>query len=147
VCSFYKNGTQIYSLILVFVSYHFTPEIIFAGKIRGFTMSDHIKTKKSDLFINLSEKEQESISGGRSSSPFEMFYMFYQNTNIYSRASSDINISQGNLGISSRNEAEYQFSQTTFILSSLFGGGGGGGSRRNNRRRGRSLFAKLFSFF
>jgi hypothetical protein len=110
-------------------------------------MSDHIKTKKSDLFINLSEKEQESISGGRSSSPFEMFYMFYQNTNIYSRASSDINISQGNLGISSRNEAEYQFSQTTFILSSLFGGGGGGGSRRNNRRRGGNLFAKLFSFF
>jgi hypothetical protein len=76
-----------------------------------------------------------------------MFYMFYQNTNIYSRASSDINISQGNLGISSRNEAEYQFSQTTFILSSLFGGGGGGGSRRNNRRRGGSLFAKPFSFF
>jgi hypothetical protein len=109
-------------------------------------MSDHIKTKKSDLFINLSEKEQESISGGRSSSPFEMFYMFYQNTNIYSRGSNEMNISQGNLGISLKNEAEYRFSQTTFILSSLFGGGGGG-SRRNNRRRGGSLFAKLFSFF
>ncbi|MBS9385244.1 hypothetical protein BMF77_03165 [Dolichospermum sp. UHCC 0315A] len=109
-------------------------------------MSDHIKTKKSDLFINLSEKEQESISGGRSSSPFEMFDIFYQTTNIYSRGSNEINISQGNLGISSRNEAEYRFSQTTFILSSLFGGGGGG-SRRNNRRRGGSLFAKLFSFF
>ena len=109
-------------------------------------MSDHIKTKKSDLFINLSEKEQESISGGRSSSPFEMFDIFYQTTNIYSRGSNEINISQGNLGISSRNEAEYRFSQTTFILSSLFGGGGGG-SRRNNRRRGGNLFAKLFSFF
>ncbi|MBO1046331.1 MAG: hypothetical protein HEQ10_00555 [Dolichospermum sp. DEX182a] len=109
-------------------------------------MSDHIKTENSNLFINLSEKQQESISGGRSSSPFEMFYMFYQNTNIYSRASSDINISQGNLGISLKNEAEYRFSQTTFILSSLFGGGGGGG-RRSNRRRGGSLFAKLFSFF
>ncbi|MFY7885857.1 MAG: hypothetical protein ACOVOV_13545 [Dolichospermum sp.] len=109
-------------------------------------MSDHIETKKSDLFINLSEKEQECISGGRSSSPFEMFYMFYQNTNIYTRGSSEVNISQGNLSGSARNETEYQFSQTTFILSSLFGGGGGG-SRRNNRRRGGSLFAKLFSFF
>ncbi|MBS9392818.1 MAG: hypothetical protein HEQ29_06580 [Dolichospermum sp. LBC05a] len=109
-------------------------------------MSDHIKTKKSDLFINLSEKEQESISGGRSSSPFEMFDIFYQTTNIYSRGSNEMNISQGNLGISLKNEAEYRFSQTTFILSSLFGGGGGGGSRRNNRRRGGSLFAKLFSW-
>ncbi|MDB9448389.1 hypothetical protein [Dolichospermum circinale] len=109
-------------------------------------MSDHIETKKSDLFINLSEKEQECVSGGRSSSPFEMFYMFYQNTNIYTRGSSEVNISQGNLSGSARNETEYQFSQTTFILSSLFGGGGGG-SRRNNRRRGGSLFAKLFSFF
>jgi len=105
-------------------------------------MSDHIKTSNSKLFINLSEKQQESVCGR-----YGMFYIVYQNTNIYSRASSDINISQGNLGISSRNEAEYQFSQTTFILSSLFGGGGGGGSRRNNRRRGGNLFAKLFSFF
>lgn len=110
-------------------------------------MSDHIKTENSNLFINLSEKQQESISGGRSSSPFEMFYMFYQNTNIYSRASNEVNISQGNLGISSRNEAEYQFSQTTFILSSLFGGGGGGGSRRNKRRRGNSFLSRIFSFF
>ena len=109
-------------------------------------MSDHIETKKSDLFINLSEKEQECVSGGRSSSPFEMFYMFYQNTNIYTRGSNEVNISQGNLSGYSRSETEYQFSQTTFILSSLFGGGGGG-SRRNNRRRGGSLFAKLFSFF
>ena len=110
-------------------------------------MSDHLKTKKSDLFINLSEKEQECVSGGRSSSPFEMFYMFYQNTNIYTRGSNEVNISQGNLSGYSRSETEYQFSQTTFILSSLFGGGGGGGSRRNNRRRGGNLFAKLFSFF
>ncbi|QSV62414.1 MAG: hypothetical protein HEQ26_06265 [Dolichospermum sp. DL01] len=109
-------------------------------------MSDNITIKNSNLFINLSEKEQESVSGGRSSSPFEMFYMFYQNTNIYSRASNDVNISQGNLGISSRNEAEYQFSQTTFILSSLFGGGGGG-SRRNKRRRGNSFLSRIFSFF
>jgi hypothetical protein len=75
-----------------------------------------------------------------------MFYMFYQNTNIYTRGSNEVNISQGNLSGYSRSETEYQFSQTTFILSSLFGGGGGG-SRRNNRRRGGSLFAKLFSFF
>jgi hypothetical protein len=112
-------------------------------------MSNHIKTKNSNLFINLSEKQQESVSGGISSftSPFEMFYMFYQNTNIYTRGSSEVNISQGNLSGSARNETEYQFSQTTLVIASAFGGGGGGGSRRNNRRRGGSLFAKLFSFF
>jgi len=101
-------------------------------------MSDHIETENSDLFINLSEKEQESISGGGSSySPLEMSYMLYQTTNIYTRASNEMNISQGNLSISSKNQAEYQFSQTTFILSSLFGGGGG--RRRNRRKRGNSF--------
>ena len=49
---------------------------------RGFTMSDHIEIENSDLFINLSEKEQESISGGgSSSSPLERFDIFYQNIN------------------------------------------------------------------
>ena len=105
----------------------------------GFTILDHIKINNSNLFIGISEKQQESVSGG-------MFYMFYQNTNVYTRGSSEMNISQGNSSGSVRNETEYQFSQTTFILSSLFGGGGGG-SRRNNRRRGGNLFAKLFSSF
>jgi hypothetical protein len=110
-------------------------------------MSNHIKTKNSNLFINLSEKQQESVSGGISSftSPFEMFYMFYQNTNIYTRGSSEVNISQGNLSGSARNETEYQFSQTTFILSSLFGGGGG--RRRNRRRKGNSFLASIFNLF
>ncbi len=109
-------------------------------------MSDHIEIKKSDLFINLSEKEQESISGGRSSSlPLEMFDIFYQTTNIYSKANNDVNISQGNLSISSKNQAEYQLSQTTFILSSLFGRGGG--RRRNRRKRGNSFLASIFNLF
>lgn len=108
-------------------------------------MSDHIETENSDLFINLSEKEQESISGGGSSSPLEMFDIFYQTTNIYSKANNDVNISQGNLSISSKNQAEYQFSQTTFILSSLFGGGGG--RRRNRSRKGNSFLASIFNLF
>ncbi|WP_051289481.1 hypothetical protein [Dolichospermum circinale] len=113
---------------------------------RGFTMSDHIEIENSDLFINLSEKEQESISGGRSSSlPLEMSYMFYQNTNIYTRGSNEMNISQGDSSGYVRNETEYQFSQTTFILSSLFGGGGG--RRRNRRKRGNSFLASIFNFF
>jgi len=106
----------------------------------GFTILDHIKINNSNLFIGISEKQQESVSGG-------MFYMFYQNTNVYTRGSNNMNISQGNLSGYSRSETEYQFSQTTLVIASLFGGGGGGGSRRNNRRRGGSLFAKLFSFF
>jgi len=102
-------------------------------------MLDYIKNQNSNLFIGISEKQQESVSGG-------MFYMFYQNTNVYTRGMSEVNISQGNSSGFVRNEAEYRFSQTTFILSSLFGGGGGGG-RRSNRRRGGSLFAKPFSLF
>jgi hypothetical protein len=99
-------------------------------------MSDHTKIPNSNLFINLSEKQQESVSGG-------IFYMFYQNTNVYTRGSNNINISQGDSTGSVRNETEYQFSQTTFVIASLFGSGG---SRRNNRRRGSSLLARIFSF-
>ena len=109
-------------------------------------MSDHIETENSDLFINLSEKEQESISGGgSSSSPLEVSYMFYQNTNISTRGMSEMNVPQGNSSGYVRNETEYQFSQTTFILSSLFGGGGG--RRRNRRKRGNSFLASIFNFF
>lgn len=108
-------------------------------------MSDHIETENSDLFINLSEKEQESISGGGSSSPLEMSYMLYQTTKIYTRASNEMNISQGNSSGYVRNETEYQFSQTTFILSSLFGGGGG--RRRNRSRKGNSFLASIASIF
>jgi hypothetical protein len=56
-----------------------------------------------------------------------------------------MNISQGNSSGYVRNETEYQFSQTTFILSSLFGGGGG--RRRNRRRRGNSFLASIFNLF
>ena len=102
---------------------------------RGFTMSDHIKIQNSNLFINLSEKQQESASGG-------MFYLFYQNTNVYTRGSNQMNTSQGDLTASVKNETEYQFSQTTFILASSFGGGCGS---RNNRKQG-NLLARIFSF-
>ncbi|MDD1415367.1 hypothetical protein MEN41_12225 [Dolichospermum sp. ST_con] len=104
-------------------------------------MSEKITTKNSDLFIGISEKEQESVSGGGLSG---MSYMFFQNTDVYSRAMSEVNISQGNFGGSGRMESEYRFSQTTFILASMFGGGG---SRRNKRRRSNSFLGRLFSFF
>ncbi|GCL43026.1 hypothetical protein [Dolichospermum planctonicum] len=113
---------------------------------RGFTMSDHIEIENSDLFINLSEKEQESISGGgSSSSPLERFDIFYQNINISTRGMSEMNVSQGNSSGYVRNETEYQFSQTTFILSSLFGRGGG--RRRNRSRKGNSFLASIFNLF
>ena len=109
-------------------------------------MSDHIEIENSDLFINLSEKEQESISGGgSSSSPLETFDIFYQTTNISTRGMSEMNVSQGNSSGYVRNETEYQFSQTTFILSSLFGGGGS--RRRNRRKRGNSFLASIFNLF
>ena len=111
---------------------------------RSFTMSEKIKNKNSDLFIDISEKEQESVSGGGLSSPFGMSYMFFQTTDIYTRGMSEMNISQGNSSGSVRNETEYRFSQTTFILASMFGGGG---SSRNKRRRSNSFLGRLFSFF
>ncbi|MDB9439345.1 hypothetical protein PN450_21680 [Dolichospermum lemmermannii CS-548] len=106
----------------------------------GFTILDHIKINNSNLFIGISEKQQESVSGG-------MFYMFYQNTNISTSARSIMNIGEGNSSSSWINESDYQLSQTTLVIASSFGGGAGGGVRRNNRRRRGSLFAKLFSFF
>ncbi|MBS3026599.1 MAG: hypothetical protein HCA25_05755 [Dolichospermum sp. DET50] len=108
-------------------------------------MSEKIKIKNSDLFIGIPEKEQESVSGGGLSLPFGMSYMFFQTTDIYTRGMSEMNISQGNSSGSVRNETEYRFSQTTFILASMFGGGGG--SSRNKRRRSNSFLGRLFSFF
>ncbi|MFO5493092.1 MAG: hypothetical protein ACLBM6_11245 [Cuspidothrix sp.] len=102
-------------------------------------MSDNIKNGNSKLFINLSEKEQESLSSG-----YGMFYMFYQNTNILTSASNIMNISQGDFSGYSNSQTQYKLSQTTFILASLFGESGG--SRRNRRRRGSSLLGKIFSF-
>ncbi|MBD2292972.1 hypothetical protein H6G06_05615 [Anabaena sphaerica FACHB-251] len=107
-------------------------------------MSDNIQTNKSDLFIGVSEKEMESASGGRSSVPLGMLYIFSEHTNIYTRGLSEMNISQDNFSGTSRNETEYQFSRTTFVLFSLFGGG----SRQFNKlTKGGSFLSRILNFF
>jgi hypothetical protein len=102
-------------------------------------MSDHIKTSNSKLFINLSEKQQESVCGR-----YGMFYIVYQNTHISTSGSNIMKIYQGDFSASSESKTDYQFSQVTFIIASLFGVRGE--SRRNNRRGGSSLLARILSF-
>ncbi len=102
-------------------------------------MSDHIKNNNSKLFINLSKKQQESVSGG-----YGIFYILYQNTNILTSGSNIMKISQGDFSASSESKTDYKFSQVTFIIASLFGVRGE--SRRNNRRGGSSLLARILSF-
>ncbi|WP_414550147.1 hypothetical protein [Anabaena sp. CCY 0017] len=76
-------------------------------------MTNNIKSKESELFLDLSNQQQEKVSGGN----FE--FMFFQQTDILSFANSAINIVEGSLGISVSNQALYQFSQKTLILASL----------------------------
>ncbi|QYX30994.1 hypothetical protein [Sphaerospermopsis torques-reginae] len=102
-------------------------------------MSDHIQTNNSDLFIGISEKEMESASGGRSS----ILYMFYEDTNIYTKGMSDVNISQDNFSGNSRNETEYQFSRTTFVLFSLLGDG----IQFNNLINSGGFLSRILRFF
>lgn len=106
-------------------------------------MSDHIESNNSDLFIGISEKEMECASGGKSSVPLGMFYLFYEDTNMYTRGLSEMNISQDNFSGTSRNETEYQFSRTTFVLFSLFGGG----SRQLNKlTNGGGFLSRILNF-
>ncbi|BAY93578.1 MULTISPECIES: hypothetical protein [unclassified Tolypothrix] len=99
-------------------------------------MSHNIQQQKSELFIDVSEQEQEVLSGGRSSSPFGLFYLFYQNTNILTSGSSEVNISLGNSIGSAKSQSAYQFSQTTLIFAAFFGSG----NRRSSWLRGGSNF-------
>lgn len=82
-------------------------------------MSDHVKPQNSELLINLSEQEQEVVSGGRSS--------FLQFTNINSYAESRISV--GNASISQK--SAYTFTQFTLGLDFSSRG-------RKQRRKGSS---------
>lgn len=85
-------------------------------------MSDQIKAQISELLIDLSEKEQEIVSGGGLPS----YNFFLQLTNISSSAESQISVG----GTSSRQKAAYTFKQLTLGLNFS--------SRGSKRRRGRS---------
>ncbi|KAB8332878.1 hypothetical protein SD80_013370 [Scytonema tolypothrichoides VB-61278] len=94
-------------------------------------MSNDITPKNSELLTDLSEQEQEIVSGGRSSS-FELRDFFFQRTNIRSSANSGFNSSQD--GVSFGDQSGYMYSQTTMSIGSLILGGG----RKRRKSKGSS---------
>ena len=86
-------------------------------------MSEQIKSQNSELFVELSIQEQECVSGGILSQPNGSFYLFYNKTNILSKGNSEVNIVQAPFTGTSKNNTEYQFGQTTLIISGFFGDG------------------------
>ncbi len=81
-------------------------------------MSDNDKLQKSDLFMELSDQEQEKASGGIN------FYVQKQ-TSINSFANGENNLSGGgNRTLSSKQNAGYNYSQTVtlgFDLNAMLG--------------------------
>ncbi|WP_276746195.1 hypothetical protein [Chlorogloeopsis fritschii] len=80
-------------------------------------MTDHNVLQNSDLFIDLSEHEQEKATGGYS--------FFIQRTDINSSASDESTLSNGSVNYSYKQSAAYNLSQVTFgfNLDSLLGEG------------------------
>jgi hypothetical protein len=70
-------------------------------------MSKQIQPTKIELFTEVSEHEQETAVGGLSVS------FFQTDTNIISLATSQSNVSKGDLSMSSSQNALYMFSQKT----------------------------------
>ncbi|MBW4627908.1 MAG: CTB family bacteriocin [Brasilonema octagenarum HA4186-MV1] len=94
-------------------------------------MSNDITSKNCELLTELSEQEQEVVSGGRSRSSFELRDFFFQRTNVRSFANSGFNALQS--GASLSDQSGYMYSQTTLAIGSLFMGSG-----RSRRSRGLS---------
>ena len=96
---------------------------------------------KSNLLVELSDKEQETVGGGASLQ--DLFgSIIFQQTDVDTFAEATTTLSDGS---SATRRTGYQSSQTTFSipLLSLFGGGGG----RRGRRSRMNMFSLLFSLF
>jgi hypothetical protein len=97
----------------------------------------HKSNPNPELFQDLSESEQETAGGGFFNSPLMMRYVFLQDTNIYTRGRSLVNISDGNFIGSALNETEYKLNQTTFVMAEFFGG------RNRRQNRGSNFLSRL----
>lgn len=96
-------------------------------------MSDNIESKNPEFLSDLSDQEQENVTGGFNIGKLGFF--FFQQTDIESLAERQTSISAGN-GVSgaSASRAGYRFSQTTLAFGSfMFGGMGRLGSRGYSR--------------
>jgi hypothetical protein len=111
--------------------------------VKGNIMSQPIKSSGSDnLFIELSEAEQEVVTGGNG-----MPDLFIQRTDIATFGSNDTNISDGNRNYSSKSRTGYTMSQLTIGISGLFGGGGSRARRRRSSWGGEDVLQMLLSLF
>lgn len=90
-------------------------------------MRNDIAPKNSELLIELSEQEQEVVSGGRSRSSFELRDLFFQKTNIRSSANSGFSTSLN--GTSFSDQSGYTYSQTTLSIGSFLLGNRRGGRK------------------
>ncbi len=106
---------------------------------RGNTMSKQIETKNSELFIELSEEEQESVTGGGGSS-LGLYNFVMELTNIRTFANSEATFSDGS------NSTSYK-QQTGYALSQLSFGFNGGGGRRKRKSKGLSSASFLNMLF
>ncbi|MCP6761253.1 MAG: hypothetical protein NHB32_21530 [Fischerella sp. CENA71] len=77
-------------------------------------MSTDRELTKSELFVDLSEQEQEIATGGRSSSLFDFFV---KRTNIVTFANYENNFSDGVHNITSKQQTGYSLSELTFGFS------------------------------
>ncbi|MDF5725306.1 MAG: hypothetical protein PUP91_33615 [Rhizonema sp. PD37] len=103
-----------------------------------------MESKNSELFIDLSEHEQETVAGGRrrrhsSSHSKGLDSLFFQLTHISTSGSNAIHIS--NDGFSSLQQSAYESTQITLGINSS--SGGYGHSRHGSRN---SSYEKLLSF-
>jgi hypothetical protein len=110
-------------------------------------MSSDITTENQELFVDVSNQQQENTSGGCSfHSGDSMYNLFFQKTDIETFSNSAINVSGGNAGsksggISSIQQTGYRFSQITFGISMP----SRGITRGISRGRRSDLLSTLFS--
>ncbi len=79
-------------------------------------MSNDIKHQNLQLFIDLSEEEQEVVSAGNSLSNTD-YSLFLQKTDIETFAINESNVSDGDYSFSTKQETGYALSQTTIGFS------------------------------
>ncbi|MDF5728409.1 MAG: hypothetical protein PUP92_10310 [Rhizonema sp. PD38] len=98
-----------------------------APKGLGNNLYNYMESKNSELFVNLSKHEQETITGGRhrrhsSSQSQGLDSLFFHLTHISTSGSNAVNIS--NDGISSLQQSAYESTQITLGINSSSGGYG-----------------------
>ncbi|ARV61035.1 hypothetical protein BZZ01_22570 [Nostocales cyanobacterium HT-58-2] len=99
-------------------------------------MSNHIELKNSALFIELSEEEQEIVTGGGSSS-MGLYDFVLQMTNINTFSNSEATFSDGGSSSSYRYQTGYTLSQLSFGFNS------GGRRRRKSKSLGNGSFLNM----